>query len=236
MKKTRLFRITASFAFTSWLTESGLLLLFLCCGTDVGEWAQVGHWTHVGCRAYIDRRTHIRCRTYICRRAYVGHGFSLGAVRLLYIERPFVEFLLDYAQGFAEALEVDHFALPEETQRIYDVRVVRHVDESFVCRPGFLFRREVFDEVGYRIALDADIRCGERHAVPVNGIDAPVVIGIVSAESFLLKDLRGNSLRELVYDSACYFQMGKLLSTTRLSKYHKNSLSIIGLCGPSVMI
>jgi hypothetical protein len=43
------------------------------------------------------------------------------------------------------------------------------------------------------------------------------VVGIVSAESFLLKYLRGNSLRELVYDGADYFEMGKFFGTSMLS-------------------
>ena len=42
-------------------------------------------------------------------------------------------------QGFAKPLEVNDLSFPQETKGSQYFRVIGHVDEIFISRPGFLF-------------------------------------------------------------------------------------------------
>jgi hypothetical protein len=106
---------------------------------------------------------------------------------------------------------MDHFTFSEKTQRVYYIRVVGHVDETFICCTRFLFGGKVFGKISDRIPLDADICRSERYSVSVYRIYASVMIGKISSETFFLQDFCRYSLCKLIYYGTDDFQVSKLL-------------------------
>ena len=64
-----------------------------------------------------------------------------------------VELVGEDAKVLAEALIVYNLALTQEADSVLDVGVITEAQDVVVCRPSFLFRRQILVEVGYGVAL-----------------------------------------------------------------------------------
>ena len=75
-----------------------------------------------------------------------------------------IQVVLDHAEGFAETLEMDDFALTEEADGIGDVGIVGKAQDVVVDDARLLFGGQVLGDVGDGVALDLKRRRGEGRA------------------------------------------------------------------------
>lgn len=133
--------------------------------------------------------------------------------RIKSVEVAAVQMLLNRAESFAETLEMNDFTFPKEADRVADFRVFDDTEDVVVGGAGFLFRRQILEQIRNRISLGLEFTGVERYAACCLRPDAGSVVDIVGAEAGGFDLFRGQIPGQLVDDGCHDFQMGQLFST-----------------------
>lgn len=120
-------------------------------------------------------------------------------------------------EQFAKTLEVNHLALPQETDNLVYVRVVGQPQDIVVCCPCFLLRSHVFDDIRDRVCLYLEVRRCERHSCRIRCIYAVRMVNVIIRPAVLVEAARTLAVRQLTDYAADYFEMRKLVSSDMVS-------------------
>ena len=127
-----------------------------------------------------------------------------------------------------EALEMHHLALAKEFNYLVDIGIVRHTENIVIGRSRLLLRRQVLNQIGYRVGFGLQIRRRERNARSICGIDRVAVIDIIRARTVLVKAPRTLAVGKLTDYAADYLKMRQFVCTLMLSI---KLYSLLLLCG-----
>ena len=123
--------------------------------------------------------------------------------------------LANHSERFAEALEVDDFALPQETDRRDDIGVIHQLENVVVGRARLLLRRHVLGQIGDRVALRGNCHCAEGGTARRLRVNACGEVHKVRVKALRLDLLRGQIARQLIHDRADHFKVRQFLCAQR---------------------
>ena len=102
---------------------------------------------------------------------------------------------------------MDDLPLPQELDHVVHIRVIAEPENVVVSHPGFLLRRQVFRQIGHRVAGDGDSGGVPGTAGGGGGIDTGGVIHEIGRKAgfpnLTVAELPG----QLVDDGADHFQV-----------------------------
>ena len=75
-----------------------------------------------------------------------------------------VQLLLDGAEGFTEPLEVYDFPGAKETDWVRYLRIFYEAKNIVIRFSGFLFRSQVFEQIGQRVSAGLEFTGVKRHS------------------------------------------------------------------------
>lgn len=130
-------------------------------------------------------------------------------------------------EKLSEALEVNDFALAEEFNYLVYVGVIGHTENIVVGSAGFLFRSQIFRNVGDRVGFRLDISRRERYSCRRSGIYGIGVIYIISARTIFIEALCSLAVGKLSYDAAYYLKVRQLF---RAYICQKSLSAVVGHC------
>lgn len=119
------------------------------------------------------------------------------------VEVAAVQMLLNRAESFAETLEMNNFTFPKEADGVADFRVFDDTEDVVVGGAGFLFRRQILEQIRNRISLGLEFTGIERYAACCLRPDTGGVVDIVGAEAGGFDLFRGQIPGQLV-DDGCH--------------------------------
>ena len=123
--------------------------------------------------------------------------------------------LANHSQRFAEALEVDDFALPQETDRRDDIGVIHQLENVVVGRARLLLRRHVFGQIGDRVTLGSDCQGAEGRSPRRLRVNSRGEIHKVRVKALRFDLFRGQIARQLIHDRADHFKVRQFLCAQR---------------------
>ena len=138
-------------------------------------------------------------------------GLTGGVVkgRVQGVEVAAVQAVLDAAKNFSESLEMYDFPFPQKADGVADFRILDDPQDVVVGGSGFLFRRQILEQVGDGIPFGLKFTGVEGNAAGGLGPDAGGVVDIVGAEAGVLDFLGRQVPGQLVDDGGDHFQMGQ---------------------------
>ena len=108
---------------------------------------------------------------------------------------------------FTEALEVDDLPLPQETNNIADIRVIRQAQNVVIGHPCFLFSGHILGQITNHIPLNTNTSSVPWRPRGSGGINPSGVIYKVGCKSALFQLLLGKPTGKLMNDSANHLQV-----------------------------
>ena len=125
---------------------------------------------------------------------------------------------LSAAESVPEALVVNHFAFPQEADRIGNVGVVDQAEQIVIGHAGFLLGGEILVQIGENVTFHGECAGAERRTVGALRINAGGVIGEIGGKGTVCDLFFGKIRRQLVQDRPHDFQMREFLGAYRCIK------------------
>ena len=148
---------------------------------------------------------------------YVTHdqteAMTLGTRIVVMNAGVLTEFFFSKAEPFTEALEMDNFTGPQESDGVRYIRVVTQTKNVVIGYPGFLLCCQVFCKIGDHIAFYADaggVPGGTRCS---GGVDTGGVVSEIGSKTAFPDLILCQVPSQLVNDGAHHFKVSKFFCT-----------------------
>jgi len=114
---------------------------------------------------------------------------------------------------FTEALEVHNFPLPQEADRIADIRVFDDPQDIIVSASGLLFCGHIFYQIGNGVSLYLELAGVKRNAAGCHGPNACGMVDIIRTKAGGFNFFHRQVSGQLVYNRSDHLHVPQFLRT-----------------------